>query len=342
MRSSQVRIVTRLAAGFAAVLLLTVVMAGIAARTMLAMADLAGELYVHPFAVTNALMQVESQVNAMRADMLLMIYNRSPTDVVRLSGSVAIKENEMAASLAVVQKQYLGDPQDVKHLADELAQWKLVRDQNIRFCQEGEYDKAAENSRKYGSPQIVALRRHIAAIYAFAQDKAAEFHRSIVERRNQALRDTALTLLVLLVLGALLARSITNSIVTPLGELRDVMHRLAKGELDTHIPDRSRVAEVSRMAAAVEVFKQAARRLERDRWIKDNLARLSPALQQTDSIVEFGATALDFLVPLSGAGVATFHARTGGGGRFERVAGWGLPPAAETAALDSFAPGEGV
>ncbi|BAE52682.1 response regulator [Paramagnetospirillum magneticum] len=341
MRSSQVRIVTRLTAGFAAVLLLTVIMAGMAARTMLSIADLAGELYTHPFAVTNALMQIESQVNAMRADMLLMIYNRSAADVARLSGSVAIKESEMAASLEVVRKQYLGNPEDVKRLSDELAQWKVVRDQNIRFCQEGEYDKASENSRKYGSPQIVILRRHIAGIYAFAQDKAAEFRNRITAQRDQAVRDIALTLLALLILGTLLARTITRSIVIPLGELRDVMHRLAKGELDAHVPNQSRVTEVSRMALAVEVFKQAALRLERDRWIKDNLARLSPALQQTDSIAEFGTTALDFLVPLSGAGVATFNARTGGN-RFMRVAGWGMPRASETLGLDSFAPGEGV
>ncbi|ARJ66965.1 hypothetical protein WV31_15450 [Magnetospirillum sp. ME-1] len=341
MYSTRTRIVTRLTAGFAAVLLLTVIMAAMAARTMLVMADMAADLYAHPFAVTNALMQVEAQVNAMRADMLLMIYNRSPADVPRLAGQVSIKESEMAASLAVIRSQYLGAKDDVKRLSDKLAEWKVVRDQNIHYCQNGEFDKAAENSRQFGSPQIVGLRRELAGIYAFAQDKAAEFNRRIGERRDAALRDIALTLAGLLLLGAVLARLITRSIVVPLGQLRDTMHLLADGDLGVAIPNHSRVAEVARMAAAVEVFKAAALRLESEGWIKDSVARLSPALQQVDTVAEFASTALDFLVPLSGAGVAVFHGRPTGSGRFERLAGWGLSPSHHQLP-ESFGPGEGI
>ncbi|WP_172821892.1 response regulator [Magnetospirillum sp. XM-1] len=341
MRLTRTRIVTRLTAGFAAVLMLTVIMAGMAVRTMLIMADMAADLYAHPFAVTNALMQVESQVNAMRADMLKMIYEHSPTDVSQLAGQVAIKENEMAASLAVIRAQYLGPSDDVKRLSDKLAEWKTVRDQNIRLCQAGEFEKAAENSRRFGVPQIAGLRRELAGIYAFAQDKAAEFNRRIVERRDAALRDIALTLAGLLLLGAVLARLITRSIAVPLGQLRDVMHQLADGDLSVAIPNHSRVAEVARMAAAVEVFKRAAQRLESDGWIKDGVARLSPALQQVDTLAEFASTALDFLVPLSGAGVAVFHGRPSASGRFVRMGGWGLSPSHHQLP-DSFALGEGV
>lgn len=341
VRSTRTRIVTRLTAGFAAVLLLTVVMAAMAARTMLVMADLAADLYAHPFAVTNALMQVESQVNAMRADILLMIHERSPAEVPRLAGQIAIKDSEMTASLAVIRSQYLGNPDDVKRLSDKLAEWKVVRDQNINFCQNGEFDKAAVNSRQFGLPQIVALRRDLAGIYAFAQDRAAEFNRSIGERRDAALRDIALTLAGLLLLGAFLARLITRSIVVPLGQLRDTMHLLAEGDLTVAIPNHSRVAEVARMAAAVEVFKQSALRLDSEGWIKDSVARLSPALQQTDTVTEFASTALDFLVPLSGAGVAVFHGRPSAGGRFVRLAGWGLSPD-HNRLPDSFGLGEGI
>ncbi|KIL96830.1 Signal transduction histidine kinase [Paramagnetospirillum magnetotacticum MS-1] len=343
MRSTQIRIVVRLIAGFSAMLLLTVVMAVMAGRSMLIMADLANELYIHPFAVTNALIQVESQINAIRAASLTMIYGRSPSDVQRMLSLIAIHENEMAASMAVVKGRHLGDPDDVNRLSNELAQWKQIRDLNSLYCQTGEFDKAAENFLHNSAPQIALLRRHTAALYAFAQDKAAEFNHSIGDRRDQVIRDILLTLFGLLLLGALLARLITRSIVVPLGELREAMHRLANGDLDAHIPNRSRVTEVSRMAAAVEVFKQAALRLESERWVKDNVARLSPALQQTETIAEFAATALDFLVPLSGAGVAVFHARPGGATRFIRVAAWGLAPGSDgSPGLTSFAPGEGI
>ncbi len=338
MHSSRFRIVTRLTAGFAAVLLLTVIMAALAARTMLAMAEMASDLYAHPFAVTNALMRIEARVNGMRSDMLEMIYRRSHEEVIRLSGQVAIKENELAASLAVIQSQYLGDPGDVKRLSERLVEWKLIRDQNIHYCQNGDFDKAAAHSRQHASPHVYALRRDLEAIYAFATDKAAEFHRKIGERRDAALREIAATLTGLLLLGVVLARVITRSIVAPLGQLRDTMHKLADGDLETVVPNHSKVVEVAKMAAAVEVFKQAALHLESQRWIKDSVARLSQTLQTMESINDFASASLDILVPLMGARVAAFHIRPSASGRFVLVAGWGLAPSDAA----SFALGEGI
>jgi CheY-like chemotaxis protein len=91
----------------------------------------------------------------------------------------------------------------------------------------------------------------------------------------------------------------------------------------------------------VKVFKQAARRLENERWIKDNLSRLSPALQQTETIDAFALTCLDFLVPLVGAGVAVFHASPSGNGRFTRVASWGLS-SDRGGSIATFGLGEGI
>jgi len=341
VRSSQVRIVTRLSAGFAAVLLLTVIMAGLAVRTMTIMSDMAADLYAHPFAVTNAVKQVESQLNAMRADVLTMIQHRDPEDVVRLSAQIAIKDSEMTASLAVIHSQYLGDAEEARLLSEKLAQWRAIRDQNIRYCQIGDFDAAAANARQHGTPQVAVLRRELAGIYAFASDKAAEFNRHIGERHDEALREIGLTLGGLLIFGILLAQAITRSIVMPLGQLRETMHRLAEGDLAIAVPDHSRVTEVARMATAVEVFKQSALRLESQRWITDTVARLSLTLQQVDTLADFAATALDVLVPLSGAGVAVFYARPSGRGLFVRQAGWGLSPSDEQIP-ESFAQGEGI
>ncbi|MCG4635162.1 hypothetical protein L0O99_18320, partial [Bilophila wadsworthia] len=77
----------------------------------------------------------------------------------------------------------------------------------------------------------IALRSDLARIYTFAQNKAAEFAHRIAERRDAALRDIAMTLAGLLLLGVVTARLITRSIVAPLGQLRDTMHLLAEGDL---------------------------------------------------------------------------------------------------------------
>ncbi|MBI3444881.1 MAG: response regulator [Magnetospirillum sp.] len=337
---TRIRIVTRLSAGFGAVLLLTVIMSVLAVRTMLSMAEMATDLYSHPFMVTNALLQVESQINAMRADMLMMIHNRSPADVVRLSRQVAAKEADMEAAMEIVRSQYLGKSEDVLRLIRELAEWKVVRDQNIRLCQDGRFDAAAENSRANGNPQIVALRDDIATIYAFARAKAAEFSGQIEARRDAATRHIVMTMIALILLGLLLSRLITRSIVVPLDQLRHCMGQLSDGDLNVEIPDRSRVSEVAKMAAALTVFKESALRLESQRWVKDGLTRLSPALQGAMSTAEFASAALDILVPLMGAAVGVFHLHQAGGLGYRRLASWGLASAGEDETV--FDAGEGL
>lgn len=339
--TSRSRIITRLTAGFAALLLLTVIMAGLAVRTLTTVADLARDLYEHPFAVTNAIMRIEAQIQAIRADVLLMMVNRSADDVAVLSGRVAAKEAEMAAALDVLRNRYLGPPEDVAALAERLTVWKATREDNLRLLREGRYDDAAENARRYARPQTDALRREMATIYAFAQAKAGEFNNRIVERHRASLRDIVLTLLGLLVAGLIMARLITRSIVRPLDELRHCMHRLAEGDLRAEIPVKSRVSEVVRMAAAVEVFRVAARRLDSRRRVEEGIAQLSQDLQQAETETDLAAAALDRLVPLCGAGVAAFHIRRDEPERFERIGAWGLA-AADREATTVFLPGEGL
>jgi methyl-accepting chemotaxis protein len=59
---------------------------------------------------------------------------------------------------------------------------------------------------------------------------------------------------VLLALAFFASRGITG----PLNRLREVMRRLAQGDLDTDVPDQERKDEVGAMAEAVAVFKQNA------------------------------------------------------------------------------------
>ncbi|MCJ2068583.1 methyl-accepting chemotaxis protein [Methylobacterium sp. J-030] len=67
----------------------------------------------------------------------------------------------------------------------------------------------------------------------------------------------AITLLVLLGSAATAAYVLTRVIAVPTRRMTDVMGDLARDNLDVAVPNRDRTDEIGRMAAAVEVFKQA-------------------------------------------------------------------------------------
>ena len=334
---SRTRIVTRLTVGFAAVLLLTAIMAVMAVRTMSVMAEMAADLYAHPFAVTNAVMQVRSNVNAMRADMLTLMRAENQSEVDRIAGLVAVADAEVHTNLDVIRRQYLGNPDDVALLSESLARWKVTRERNITLARDGRFDEALANARKEGAPQYMGLRRDLEEIYAFALAKAGEFNDRIESERKIALRHIALTLAGLLTLGLVTANLITRSIVAPLQQLRLCMAQLADGDLEVEIPNRDGKNEEAEMGRAVQVFKESAQRIARQGWVKDGLSSLTVTLQTAETAAQFGQAALDVLVPLMGAGLGLLHVRRDGDEYFHLVAGWGVNHAPA-----QFKPGEGL
>ena len=337
MLSSRTKIATRLAAGFAAVLLLTAIMGAMAYRTMADMAEMASSLYRHPFAVTNALMQVRSNVNGLRADMLSLVRTADPVEAERIIAQVVAADADIHLNLDIVRSQYLGDQEEVRRLTESLIRWKATRERNIFLVRAGRLDDAVANARQFGAPQFAELRLQLESVYGFAIRKAAEFHSRIERERDAAAQRIAITLGGLLLLGFGLARLITRSIVKPLNELRSCMGRLSAGDLGTVVPNREGKGEVVEMARAVEVFKVSAQRLEHQRWVKEGIASLSNAVQSAETVADFGSAALNTLMPLLGGGVALFHTRAAEGFGFTMTAGWGADGTSAP-----FVPGEGL
>ncbi|MDO8607066.1 MAG: response regulator [Phaeospirillum sp.] len=337
MQPSRTRILTRLTASFSAVLLLTILMGAMAIRATGTMSDLAMDLYTHPFAVTNALMQVRSNVNAMRADMLTMIHTPSLAEAGRMVAQVAAADAEVHRNMDIIRAQYLGDPNAVERLSRSLSQWKSTREHNVFLIRAGRHDEAIAISRQSGAEQYAALRLDLEEIYGFAIRKAAEFSGHVEAQRGSAIRHITLTLAGMTILGLTLSYLITRSIVGPLDQLRACMGRLSAGELSITVPNRDGRSEMAEMARAVEVFKVAAQNLENQRWIKDGIAQLSVAVQACQTVPAFATAALATLAPLVGAGVGLLHARREGFDRFEAMGNWG-----GSDAVRPFLPGEGV
>ncbi|OAN52232.1 hypothetical protein A6A04_00610 [Paramagnetospirillum marisnigri] len=330
MQARQTKIVTRLIAGFAVVLMLTVVMAALAVRTMGTMAELASDMYAHPFTVTNALVQLRASVNGIRADMLGLLRAQSPAEIEQIVGMVAAADFDIETNIDVIRRQYLGRPEDVRQLGEEMARWRESRNHVISLVRQGRIDLATAGLGEVSRPLYLGLRDNLDTIYLFALNKAAEFNTRIEQERQAAIRQILLTLAGLLALGFITARVITRSIVGPLQHLRECMAELADGNLDVTISNQTGRGELAAMARAVEVFKGAAQRLYRQRWIKAEIAQLSADLQPAESPLQFGQAALERLAPALGAVQALFHLRRENEPVFDAVAAWGhsgqVPP----------------
>ncbi len=112
---------------------------------------------------------------------------------------------------------------------------------------------------------------------------------------------------VALVLGVALALLISRGIARPLRAMSGTMARLAEGDTDVEVPGRARGDEIGEMAAAVQVFKEAAQ----------TQARLEAAAADEQAAKEQRSTQVERLI-----------------GEFDRSVGEGL--AAVTAAASEL------
>jgi signal transduction histidine kinase len=321
---SRLKIASRLRIAFGIVLLLTALMGGLALHTMLIMSELTSDLHSHPFAVTNALLELRAGVQAERAGMVILVFSEKPSEVERSVAEITAADIQIAHNFDVVRAQYLGDSEDVRQLAQSLDLWKAGRDERIAMARAGRFVEAAASALDNGQPRFNEVSVDVDRIYSFSTRKAAELRRDVDHERQAAVWRILGALVGILVLGAVMARLITNSIVDPLGQLRQNMARLSAGDLSIDISHGLGDDEVSEMARAVEVFQDTAVRLDRQRWIKDGIAQLSLALQRADSLAAFGQISLDILAPLVDATWAVFHGRRRDDELRDLVA-WGAP-----------------
>ena len=152
--------------------------------------------------------------------------------------------------------------------------FKFVADVIPRAIRDGFAPVAYEFPRlgaEVSSPKIAVYRYYAPWKLAistgtYVDDLKTEFWRSAV-----FLGSLALAILVILVIAATV---IVKSVVRPIGAIVSAMTALADGDVNTKVPDGGAVTETRTMAAAVQVFKDAA--IERE-----TMAAAADAARQT-------------------------------------------------------------
>lgn len=138
------------------------------------------------------------------------------------------------------------------------------------------------------------------------------------------------------VLGVLTFRSIVN----PIRALQASVESIAGGDYARAVPFTNAADETGELARSIEVLKQGAAAMAKQRWVKTNAAKLTGELQGASSLPEFGRRFLSNLVPLLGGGVAGFYQFEAGNERLRRIASYGLTAEASSAETVQF--GEGL
>jgi methyl-accepting chemotaxis protein len=257
----------RLAAGFALVLLLTAAIGVIADVTGSQLAELTTKLYQHPFAVTNALLDARANIIAMHRSMKDVALAKTPEELDRAVADVDAREKHVYAKFDLVRERFLGDKSDLEAAAKAFAAWKPTRDEVIRDIRDGRRDDAAAITKTTGAAQVHDINTTLDKVVDFAMNKAESFMANAEAKSRQTALLTRSCLAGTILLGLVIAWTITRGITRPVNAMTGVMGQLAGNNLTVDVPFTTRHDEIGAMAKSVGHFKDQllrVRQLEAD------------------------------------------------------------------------------
>jgi methyl-accepting chemotaxis protein len=246
------KIRTRLALGFAAMLLLMIV-SSVVAITNLNRIDQSMELLTRQTDRAVALGLIRADVLKVEASLLIALQERSEGVLTRVAVLIDNLNDEIAAYLT--PQAGAGDPVP----AASSSKLAALEEANLAFTQaaQGYLDKAA--TEEVWLPGARPIMDSVASTVLEATDALAVDERASlmqVQAELQAIQTSTRNLLlaasiVAALLGVLLAITLTRSITGPLAALVRVSDKISTGEIDTPVPVAAR-DEIGELAESME------------------------------------------------------------------------------------------
>ncbi len=323
-RSDKLKISTRLLAGFGLLLALTAIMGAMAYSGIANLSALLGDITDHPFQVIDRAERLKANVVAMDRDMLALLHGSGAETVAQNVVRIRDLEQRDRTHLAVIRQMYLGPREDLSRLALALDALSAQRELAIALRQGGRPAEALAAMQPGGDPPQVQVERELQKILAFARDKAAALQAQSDAARERAVTALLATMAGLLLLGLLSAWLISRSITRPMESLRQRMAALAAGDLSVEVPYQDGASELAAIANTVQAFKDAAIKLQGQRWVKSSAAELSRAMQTATSKLDFAEALIGGLTPLCAGGVGIFYQANEAEDGLEILASYGL------------------
>jgi len=237
---SNLKIRSRLIAGFSVVVLFLVLIGALSLRNLKAQEELLSNFLEHPFTVTNAIQDVQEQILRIHRSMKdVVLYGADRRELEGALHDIDAAEQAVYQELTVARERFLGDKSKMDRIKDLMDQWKPVRARTVELVRQNQMAEAAAYHKEFARHLVTQIDAEVTGVLKFSTAKAQSF---VTESKSSARWTYAITA-ALVALAALLAGAtallITASIVRPLKKAVEAADQLALGDLSVEIGSES-------------------------------------------------------------------------------------------------------
>jgi methyl-accepting chemotaxis protein len=296
-----IRIRTRLFIGFSVLLVLLVCVSIFSVTRMSYLAGFTANLYEHPLRVSNAVRDVHINIVNMQRVMRELLLSDTAEQLSRYEKEVDEYEVKVNKDFDNVQKYILlDDKSKINDMKKRFAEWKPIRDEEIKAMRQKDRAKAIDITNNTGKPYIENLTKEMKSLIDFASQKADDFYEGAKKSEQSSYIVVGIFDVIAVFISILIAYWITLSITRPVDIAAGIADRLASGDISMEIPEYSR----DEMGSMLGAMKNMAENLRTQmRLISEGInvlagsaAEISVATSQFASTTQEVATSVNQVV----------------------------------------------
>lgn len=229
----------------ASYLLILSAVAGLGVFVVATMGQLQGitsDLYIHPFAVSNAAAELKGSLFQLRNHMLqISVFRNRVGNMKELRTEATAYDLATRKNLSIISANFLGDMERVRHLENLLGQWANTRQEILDTAERGDMGQAERLIREVATPTFNAIVPEVDYILGFARNRAKAF---VAEAESETERKISQTRWGVALLILFIA-STGSSVLKLVRSLHTQLTRQADLDFLTSIPNRRHFMELA-------------------------------------------------------------------------------------------------
>jgi signal transduction histidine kinase/DNA-binding response OmpR family regulator/CHASE3 domain sensor protein len=280
------------------------------------------KLYDHPLTVRRAIADIETGVLRMHRSIKDIYLAPSEEEILAQMRLIEANQALINQQIEILNQRYLGPKSDVEALQRYLAEWEVIRADNIRLVREGRLDEAIQCSRSTGQcgEQVEIILLAIKRISNFAKNKADELHLQSYQSHQSMLAGLWVLLGGILLMTILISLALGKRINEPLLELTHAARQFRSGDTSA----RSRYTSGNEFGLLSAAFNDLAAHIQAELQNRRNHQSIAEQMLSQDDLHAFCATVLRALLEHTGSQTGAVYLRNQSTDLFEQFESIGL------------------
>ena len=240
----------RLGTGFMVLIIITVVLGITSISQMTKLAVLTQKLYDHPFAVSNAVLEIEKDIVAMHLSMKDIALAKSNEEIDKVYSTIDKYEKEIMKDFELIKERFLGEKYYWEEAMQAIVDWRSIRESAVRDMKAGNFEQATLTTETTGVEQIRLINEKMERLLDFARNKAVNFMGNANKEKKSTLNTMYVILAGAAVLGIFISLLITGTITKPLKTVVTAGNKIRLGQLpeqDIDVQSKDEIGQVLRM-----------------------------------------------------------------------------------------------